>query len=423
MAGPRWARRLVAAYVELIRNTPFIVQLFFVFFGLPSLGIHIDEVQAAILAMTVNLGAYAIEIVRAGIDSIPRGQVQAAQALGLHGRQVFRYVVLPQALANVFPALLSQVLIVMLGSAVVSQISVPDLTYAANFIQSRNFRSFESYLIITATYLLLSIVLRQLLNRLGRGLFAGRTPRTARRARATGGRGWSWRGARTLPTERLIMIEFTLWDIARNLLLAARWTVLLSLIAFVVRRCGRACCCSRCACRRCRGCAGWSSVYVELFQGTPLLMQLFLAFFGLPLLGVDVSPWVAATVTLTLYTSAYLVDIWRGCVEAVPRGQWAAGASLGMTFGQQLRYIVWPQAKKIAVAPTVGFLVQVVKSTALTSIIGFTELTKTGTMITNAAFRPFPIYGMVAMIYFAMCFPLTWYARRLQQMQLAQGRR
>ncbi len=204
VAGPRWARSLVGAYVELIRNTPFLVQLFFVFFGLPGLGIRIDEVQAAILAMTINLGAYATEIVRAGIGSIPRGQVQAAQALGLHGRQVFRHVVLPQALANVFPALLGQVLIVMLGSAVVSQISVPDLTYAANFIQSRNFRSFESYLIITAIYLLLSIVLRRFVNRLGRGLFAGRAGRTPRTRNARG----NWRtlftsrGARTLPTER-----------------------------------------------------------------------------------------------------------------------------------------------------------------------------------------------------------------------------
>jgi polar amino acid transport system permease protein len=202
VAGPKWARWVVASYVEVIRNTPFIVQLFFVFFGLPSLGIHIDEVQAAILAMTVNLGAYAIEIVRAGIDSIPRGQVQAAQALGLHGRQVFRFIVLPQAIANVFPALLSQVLIVMLGSAVVSQISVPDLTYAANFIQSRNFRSFESYLIITATYLLLSIVLRQILNRLGRGLFAGRTARASDNAPRNWRDRLMWRGARTLPTER-----------------------------------------------------------------------------------------------------------------------------------------------------------------------------------------------------------------------------
>jgi polar amino acid transport system permease protein len=207
VAGPRWARTLIATYVELIRNTPFLVQLFFVFFGLPGLGIHIDEMQAAVLAMTVNLGAYATEIVRAGIDSIPRGQVQAAQALGLQGRQVFRHVVLPQALANVFPALLSQVLIVMLGSAVVSQISVPDLTSAADFIQSRNFRSFESYLIVTATYLFLSIVLRQLLNRLGRGLFAGRTPRTPRTpaAQPNWPNGWTrsgWRRPQTLATER-----------------------------------------------------------------------------------------------------------------------------------------------------------------------------------------------------------------------------
>ncbi|MEX3985062.1 amino acid ABC transporter permease [Paraburkholderia sp. EG287A] len=185
VAGPRWVRALVASYVELIRNTPFLVQLFFVFFGLPALGVQINEMQAAVLAMTVNLGAYATEIVRAGIDSVPRGQRQAAMALGLQGRQVFRHVVLPQALANVFPALLGQVLIVMLGSAVVSQISVPDLTYAANFIQSRNFRSFESYVIVTVIYLLLSIVLRLLINRLGKGLFAGRTARGAGASRTT----------------------------------------------------------------------------------------------------------------------------------------------------------------------------------------------------------------------------------------------
>jgi polar amino acid transport system permease protein len=210
------------------------------------------------------------------------------------------------------------------------------------------------------------------------------------------------------------MMEFTLWDIARNLLLAARWTLLLSLIAFVG---GGVVGLTLLAARVSP--LPWLRrvvvLYVELFQGTPLLMQLFLAFFGLPLLGIDVSPWIAATVTLTLYTSAYLADIWRGCVEAVPRGQWAAGASLGMTHTQQLRYIVWPQARRIATAPTVGFLVQVVKSTALTSIIGFVELTKTGSMITNAVFRPFPIYGMVALLYFAMCFPLTWYARVLER--------
>jgi polar amino acid transport system permease protein len=183
IAGPRWARAIIAAYVELIRNTPFLVQLFFIFFGLPSLGIHIDEMEAAVLAMTVNVGAYAIEILRAGIDSVPRGQLQAAMALGLRGPQVFGHVVLPQALANIFPALVGQVLIVMLGSAVVSQISVQDLTYAANYIQSRDFRSFETYMIVTVIYLLLSIALRWLLNRLGARLFAGRLPHGAGSAR------------------------------------------------------------------------------------------------------------------------------------------------------------------------------------------------------------------------------------------------
>ncbi|MCW3479493.1 amino acid ABC transporter permease [Neisseriaceae bacterium JH1-16] len=173
LRGPAWLRWLIAAYIELIRNTPFIVQLFFVFFGLPSLGIQMGEIEAALLAMTVNLAAYAIEIVRAGIESVKHGQYQAALSLGLSGRQAFRYVVLPQALAAVFPALLSQVMIVMLGSAVVSQISVQDLTYAANFIQSRNFRSFECYIAITAIYLVMAILLRRLCNGLGSGLFAG----------------------------------------------------------------------------------------------------------------------------------------------------------------------------------------------------------------------------------------------------------
>ena len=202
------------------------------------------------------------------------------------------------------------------------------------------------------------------------------------------------------------MIEFTFRDIAWNLLLAARWTLLLSLITFVGGSvAGFALLAMRvsasAALRR------FVILYVEVFQGTPLLMQLFLGFFGLPLVGIDVTPWVAASVVLTLNASAYLTDIWRGCVDAVPCGQWHAAASLGMTWTQQLRYVVWPQAWKIALPPTVGFLVQAVKSTALTSIIGLTELTKTGNIITNAVFKPFPIYAMVALLYFAMCFPLT----------------
>jgi len=172
--GSAGIRAFVAGYVELIRNTPFIVQMFFVFFGLPTLGLRLSAMEAAMLAMTINLTAYAIEIVRAGIEAVPVGQREAALAFGLKPRLVFALVVLPQALGNVYPALVSQVVITMLESAVVSQIAVVDLTHVADFIQSRNFRAFETYLAITAVYLTLAVLMRRLLARWGRRLLAGR---------------------------------------------------------------------------------------------------------------------------------------------------------------------------------------------------------------------------------------------------------
>ena len=118
---------------------------------------------------------------------------------------------------------------------------------------------------------------------------------------------------------------------------------------------------------------------------------------------------------LTLYTSAYLTEIWRGCVAAIPKGQWEAGQSLALSFREQLQHVVLPQAVKIALPPTVGFLVQVVKGTALASVIGFIELTKAGTMITNATFKPFVVYSCVALLYFALCFPISLYAKVLER--------
>lgn len=160
--------RLFGVYVELIRNTPFLVQLFFIFFGLPSLGIRLSEWQAAVLAMVVNLGAYSTEIIRAGIQAIPRGQLEAAAALAMNRLEAFRYVVLRPALATVWPALSSQIVIVMLGSAVCSQIAAEELSFAANFIQSRNFRAFETYLLTTLLYLSMALLLRQVLAWAGR---------------------------------------------------------------------------------------------------------------------------------------------------------------------------------------------------------------------------------------------------------------
>jgi polar amino acid transport system permease protein len=210
------------------------------------------------------------------------------------------------------------------------------------------------------------------------------------------------------------VVDFSIWDIFRNLLLASRWTVALSLVAFIGG-----------------GLVGLAllvlrltkmpvldklvGTYVQLFQGTPLLMQLFLSYFGIALFGINTSAWVAAAVALTLYTSAFLTEIWRGCVDAIPKGQWEASESLALNFKEQLRYVVLPQAVKIAVPPTVGFLVQVIKGTALASVIGFVELTKAGTMITNATFKPFLVYSCLALMYFALCFPVSLMARRLER--------
>ena len=146
-----------------------------------------------------------------------------------------------------------------------------------------------------------------------------------------------------------------------------------------------------------------AKTYIEFFQDTPLLMQFFLIFFGLALFGVDISPLAAATLGLTFFTSAYLAEIWRGCVEALPKGQWEASACLAMNRCEQLRYVILPQALRIAIPPTVGFSVQVVKGTAVASIIGFVEITKTGTMIANATFKPLLVYGLVPVSYFFRC--------------------
>jgi len=210
------------------------------------------------------------------------------------------------------------------------------------------------------------------------------------------------------------MNDISTWDIARNLLDGALWTIGLSLTAFILG-----------------GIAGLlllfariaknpvprrlAQGYIEVFQGTPLLMQLFIIFFGGSLIGLEISPWVAAALGLTLFTSAYLGEIWRGCVESVPKGQWEASASLAMTHVEQMRHVILPQALRIAIAPTVGFSVQVVKGTAVTSIIGFVELTKTGSMLANATYQPFLVFGLLALGYFALCYPLSAYSRILER--------
>ena len=160
--GPGWLRRLVGSYVEVIRNTPLLVQLFLIFFGLPSLGLRLDGLTAAMIALVINLGAYTTEIVRAGLEAVPKAQIEAGHSLGLSGLQVFRYIVVFPALKAMFPALASQFVLMMLATSVVSQISVEDLFHAASIVQSRTFRDFEVYTVIGVLYLSLAFAFRGL---------------------------------------------------------------------------------------------------------------------------------------------------------------------------------------------------------------------------------------------------------------------
>ncbi|MEX1663128.1 amino acid ABC transporter permease [Thioclava sp. 15-R06ZXC-3] len=194
---------------------------------------------------------------------------------------------------------------------------------------------------------------------------------------------------------------------------AVRWTLLLSVIAFVGGAIGGlvvalARSSDSIALRRI------SAVFIRVFQGTPLLMQLFLFYFGLAVLNLPINPLLAAAVALTFHASAYLGEIWRGSIQAVPTGQLEAATALSLSYRDRMQSVILPQAARIGVAPTVGFLVQLIKGTSLTSIIGFTELTRAGQIVNNATFDPFVVFGLVAVIYFLICWPLSLYARRLE---------
>jgi polar amino acid transport system permease protein len=210
------------------------------------------------------------------------------------------------------------------------------------------------------------------------------------------------------------MREFNFLEVLIALLRATQWTIVLSIVAFIgggilgmlvtIMRISKS-----------RILREISKFYIAFFQGTPLLMQLFLIFFGIPiLLGFDVPAFVSASVALIAYTTAYLADIWRGSVESIPKAQWEAGTSLGLSWLQQFRYVILPQAVKVSIPPTIGFLVQVIKNTSLTSIIGYVELTRQGQILNNVTFRPFIIFSMIGVIYFVVCYPLSVYSKRLE---------
>lgn len=209
------------------------------------------------------------------------------------------------------------------------------------------------------------------------------------------------------------MVQFN-WFHVGFLLQAAQWTVLLSLLAFVgggvfglAVALGRI---SRYPLLR------WlTTAYIQVVQGTPLLVLLFLAYFGLSIMGFQLAPLAAAGISLTIYSAAFLGEIWRGCIQAVPRTQWEAAECLGLNRFEQLLRVVLPQAVRIAVPPTVGFMVQIVKNTSLASVIGFVELSRAGNLVNNSTFQPFIVFTTVALFYFCLCYPLSVASRRLER--------
>lgn len=209
------------------------------------------------------------------------------------------------------------------------------------------------------------------------------------------------------------MIQFSFLHFS-YLLQAAMWTIALSLIAFVgggilgfiiaLCRTARSTILRRIA-----------SVYIQVVQGIPLLVVLFIAYFGLSIAGFKLSPLFAAGISFTVYCAAFLGEIWRGCIEAVPKTQWEASECLGFNRFDQLQKVILPQAAKIAVPPTVGFMVQIVKNTSLASIIGFVDLARAGQIINNSTFQPFTVFGCVALIYFSICYPLSSLSKYLER--------
>jgi polar amino acid transport system permease protein len=211
--------------------------------------------------------------------------------------------------------------------------------------------------------------------------------------------------------------ELSLTDVA-YLVLAMRWTIVLTLLALSG---GGAIGLFMASC----GASGSAALrlfargYVGIVQGIPLLVWLFLFYFGLSIMGYSLPAWVAATLGFSVYAGAFLGEIWRGALLSIPKTQWEAGRSIGLTFIEQLRHVIVPQAVRIAIPPTVGFTVQLIKNTSLAAVIGFVELTREGQLTTAATFQPFAVYLIVAALYFCLCYSLTQYSKALERTRRA----
>ena len=389
--GNRWVRAPVGFYVELIRNTPLLVQIFIVYFGLSSLGLKLSAEVSAVIALVVNMGAYTTEIMRAGIQSIQRTQLEAADCLGLTRLQTIVHVVLLPAMERVYPALSSQFVLLMLASSITSQISAEELD---RHRQPRAVRHLPE--------------LRGLHHR-GRRLSR---PVGALPLRLLADRAGAVRAQAQAGHSAVIQLNANHFI---YLLQAAQWTLLLSLIAFVggsMRRPGAGAAARvedrRAACPRQRLHPAHPG-HAAAHHPVPVVFRA--GHHGLQA-GADRGRRPRRSRSMP---AAFLGEIWRGCIEAVPRTQWEASDCLGLNRFQQYAYVILPQAVQLAIPPTVGFMVQIVKNTSLASVIGFVELARAGQIVNNSTFEPFTIFTVVAAIYFAMCYPLSLAARALER--------
>jgi polar amino acid transport system permease protein len=218
------------------------------------------------------------------------------------------------------------------------------------------------------------------------------------------------------------MIHDLTWNSIAYLLMATRWTIALALVSFVGGGLGGlALTALSVAPSRILRIA--VACYIQIVEGVPLLMLLFLSYFGVALIGYKVDAWITVSLALSIYASAFLADIWIGSIRTVPKAQWEAAQSMALGFFHTLWFVIFPQALRIATPPTVGFLVQLVKGTALASIVGFVELTRSGQVLNNLTFKPFTIYAIVGSLYFLMCWPLSLLSRRLEDTLAAPYKR
>ena len=356
--------RVVAVYVEIVRNTPMLVQMLIFFFALPMVGIQISATAAALMSISFNLGAYATEIIRAGILAIPKTQIEAGLALGhdqaeRHAPHCYR-----SRVARYFSCVNRAADTDSPGNeSRFCDLRAEELTSAASFVESTTFRSLETYLVLALVYICLTFFFRLIYRLIALVLFRRKMPPKIEELSV------STYGGST------VMLQTFGWDIFLFLLRGAGWTLML--FAFLHRFRLPPCAsvvASEGFWRRSRSrllsSHTLSSFRRPRFSSSYSSFSLASAFWG-----CIFRPLLAAGVALSLYTAAYCADIWRGCIEAIPRPQWEGGQSLALSLLQQLRYIILPQAFKIALGPTVGFMVQLLKNSSLTALIGFVELT------------------------------------------------